>query len=225
MKFRNIVGVLLAASLLAGCSGVIDKKKAEYKKGAVQAPPLEVPPDLTRPEADQRYAIPGAEGGLVASYSEYTKQKTEQPCVTPASAPAAAPASTPAPVPAAKLQEHDGTKSIQLSEPFDRSWRKVGLALERAHMIVTDKDRSKGIYYVVAPLQGKKADKDKKQYDHLVVVRENQAGCEVAVTDGVGKSGTVSIRVVETLYQNLNAENVPGGTPSPEQGPGGHPPM
>ncbi len=76
-------------SLLAGCS-IFERKPVDYKAGAVQTPSLEVPPDLTVPETEQRYTIPGTDGEKVASYSEYTKRKTEQPCVAPASAPVAA---------------------------------------------------------------------------------------------------------------------------------------
>lgn len=224
MKLGNIVLGLAALALLAGCSSFSAKGKVDYKTGTVQLPPLEVPPELTTPESDQRYSIPGSEGGMVASYSEYSKQKPEQPCVAPAAvvAPPSAPAV--AAVPAPKLQENNGAKHIVLGEAFDRSWRRVGLALDRARIAVTDKDRSKGIYYIIVP--GKKADKDKvKVYDHLLLVREIPAGCDVSVTDPSGKSGVVSSRVIESVYQNLNSENLPGGNPPPAELPAGNPPM
>jgi outer membrane protein assembly factor BamC len=195
MQVRNIVLGFAAVSLLAGCS-IFDRKQVDYKAGAVQTQSLEVPPDLTVPESEQRYTIPGTDGEKVASYSEYTRKTTEQPCVAPASAPVAA---SPAPAPTAKLQDSNGTKSILLGEPFDRSWRKVGLALERARIAATDKDRSKGIYFIPAA-----PDKDKKkQPDHQIVVRESAAGCEVTVVDADGKSNAETTRLVETLYQNL----------------------
>jgi outer membrane protein assembly factor BamC len=37
---------------------------------------------------------------------------------------------------------------VQLSEDFDRAWRRVGLALDRTGFTVEDRDRSKGIYFV-----------------------------------------------------------------------------
>jgi outer membrane protein assembly factor BamC len=58
MKSRNIVFGFIAVSLLAGCS-MFDRKPVDYKAGAVETPPLEVPPDLTVPETEQRYIIPG----------------------------------------------------------------------------------------------------------------------------------------------------------------------
>lgn len=195
MQVRGVILGLAAVSLLAGCS-IFDRKPVDYKAGAIQTPSLEVPPDLTVPESEQRYTIPGTDGEKVASYSEYTRKTAEQPCVAPASAPVAA---NPAPAPAAKLRENDGTKSILLSEPFDRSWRKVGLALERARIAATDKDRSKGVYFVAAAV-----DKDKKkQPDNQIVVRENAGGCVVTVVDADGKSSAETTRLVEVLYQNL----------------------
>jgi uncharacterized lipoprotein len=196
MQVRNIVLGLAAVSLLAGCS-MFDRKQVDYKAGAIQTQPLEVPPDLTVPESEQRYTIPGTDGEKVASYSEYTRKTAEQPCVAPASA-AAAPVAAAAPT--ARLKESNGAKSILLGEPFDRSWRKVGLALERARIAATDKDRSKGVYFVAAA-----PDKDKKKRPDLqVVVRENAGNSEVTVVDADGKSNAETTRLVETLYRNLD---------------------
>ena len=191
MQVRNIVLGFAVVSLLAACS-IFDRKQVDYKAGAIQTRPLEVPPDLTVPESEQRYTIPGTDGAKVASYSEYTRKTAEQPCVAPAAPVAAA-------APTARLKESGGTKSILLGEPFDRSWRKVGLALERARIVATDKDRSKGVYFVAAA-----PDKDKKKRPDLqVVVRENAGNSEVTVVDADGKSNAETTRVVETLYQNL----------------------
>jgi outer membrane protein assembly factor BamC len=33
-------------------------------------------------------------------------------------------------------------------EPFDRAWRRIGLALDRVGFTVEDRDRQKGLYYV-----------------------------------------------------------------------------
>ncbi len=200
MKSRNIVFGFAAISLLAGCS-IFDRKQVDVKAGAVQVQPLEVPPDLTVPETEQRYTIPGTEGEKVASFSEYTKRKEEQPCVAPASAPAAA---SPAPTPSAKLQESNGVKSILLGEPFDRSWRRVGLALDHAKLVTTDKDRSKGIYFVAAAPGKDSKDSKKKLPDYQVVVREKPEGSEVTVVDQSGKSDTETARLIDVVYQNLD---------------------
>jgi len=42
----------------------------------------------------------------------------------------------------------NGLEALQVSEPFDRVWRRVGLALDRVGFTVEDRDRQKGIYFV-----------------------------------------------------------------------------
>ncbi|HEY5899301.1 MAG TPA: outer membrane protein assembly factor BamC, partial [Burkholderiales bacterium] len=42
----------------------------------------------------------------------------------------------------------DGAELLQVFEPFDRVWRRVGLALDRVGFTVEDRDRAKGIYFV-----------------------------------------------------------------------------
>jgi outer membrane protein assembly factor BamC len=42
----------------------------------------------------------------------------------------------------------DGSGTLQLQEPFDRAWRRVGLALDRVGFTVEDRDRSQGLYFV-----------------------------------------------------------------------------
>ncbi len=205
MKLRNIVFGFIAASLLAGCS-IFERKQADVKAGAVQVRPLEVPPDLTVPETEQRYTIPGTDE-KVASFSEYTKRKEEQPCVAPAATPAAA---APAQTPSARLQESNGIKSILLGEPFDRSWRRVGLALDHAKLVTTDKDRSKGIFFVPAA-PGK--DSKEKRPDYQVLVRETNGSCEVTVVDQNGKSDAETARLIEVVYQNLDKTDRGEGRP------------
>lgn len=42
----------------------------------------------------------------------------------------------------------DGAELLQVHEPFDRAWRRVGLALDRVGFTVEDRDRQKGLYFV-----------------------------------------------------------------------------
>jgi len=51
--------------------------------------------------------------------------------------------------PKAKFVEVAGNKGfIELSVGFDRSWRDVGLALDRSNFTVEDRNRSEGVYFV-----------------------------------------------------------------------------
>ncbi len=72
-------------------------------------------------------------------------------------------AAAPRPTERAKLtRAADGTGALELDEPFDRAWRRVGLALDRVGFTVEDRDRSKGYYFVryVDPESDVKTKKD-----------------------------------------------------------------
>jgi outer membrane protein assembly factor BamC len=45
-------------------------------------------------------------------------------------------------------KEADGSLNLALTDPFDRAWRRVGLALDRIGFLVEDRDRSSGAFYV-----------------------------------------------------------------------------
>ncbi len=47
-----------------------------------------------------------------------------------------------------KLLADNGMNYLETDEGFDRSWRRVGLALDRIGFTVEDRDRSKGVYFV-----------------------------------------------------------------------------
>jgi len=48
----------------------------------------------------------------------------------------------------ARLEKADGLSKLIVDDPFDRAWRRVGLALDRTGFTVVDRDRSTGTYYV-----------------------------------------------------------------------------
>ena len=51
--------------------------------------------------------------------------------------------------PKAKFVQEDNNKGyIELSTGFDRSWRDIGLALDRSNFTVEDRNRSEGVYFV-----------------------------------------------------------------------------
>lgn len=139
------------------------------------------------------------------------------------------PSSTPDTV---ALQETaEGGKRIVLSEPFDKSWRKVGLALEQTGIAVGDLDRANGIYFVNAPnkIEQKKsllerlkfwrADKNIEPGDsskpgdnskpgessarYQVTVVENNSVCEVNVLKVEGGRDETSQLILESLYKQL----------------------
>lgn len=46
------------------------------------------------------------------------------------------------------VKETDGSATLVLNDPFDRAWRRVGLALDRIGFVIEDKDRSNGVFFV-----------------------------------------------------------------------------
>jgi outer membrane protein assembly factor BamC len=48
----------------------------------------------------------------------------------------------------ARVLNGQPSAALELDEPFDRAWRRVGLALDRSGFSVEDRDRAGGLYYV-----------------------------------------------------------------------------
>lgn len=46
------------------------------------------------------------------------------------------------------VKESDGSARLLLNDPFDRAWRRVGLALDRVGFVIEDRDRSNGLFFV-----------------------------------------------------------------------------
>lgn len=78
VKWHALVAVLLPLAI-AGCSwdSLFEGKGIEYKS-ASKLPPLEVPPDLTKPGSDNRYAVPDLPTSSTATYSQYNLERTGQ---------------------------------------------------------------------------------------------------------------------------------------------------
>ncbi len=84
---RTAVIVMAAAGLgLSGCkSTLFEGKKIDYKS-ASKTRPLEVPPDLTQPNVDERYVVPDVAPGGTATYSDYARDRASQPAGSPVAA-------------------------------------------------------------------------------------------------------------------------------------------
>ncbi|QNM97985.1 outer membrane protein assembly factor BamC [Chitinimonas koreensis] len=82
-------------------------------------------------------------------------------------------ASLPAGPARAQLVMLDGKQTVQLDEGFDRSWRRVGLALERAGYSISDRDRSLGLYYIRPSAFRKNKDDGGGFWDKLAFWRDD----------------------------------------------------
>ena len=50
--------------------------------------------------------------------------------------------------PSSRVASINNQPVVVMNEPFDRAWRRVGLALDRTGFTVEDRDRSQGTYFV-----------------------------------------------------------------------------
>ncbi|EHR71659.1 putative lipoprotein [Burkholderiales bacterium JOSHI_001] len=69
------------------------------------------------------------------------KEETVRTSVAAVAAPAAAPAR-------ARVLAGAPGAALEVDEPFDRAWRRVGVTLDRSGFTVEDRDRNAGLYYV-----------------------------------------------------------------------------
>jgi len=90
-KLASGSAVVVATIVLSGCSGsLLESKKIDYKSAAV-APTrstLEIPPDLTAPTADDRYAVPDINPKGTATFSAYNAERSGQAASGGAATPA-----------------------------------------------------------------------------------------------------------------------------------------
>lgn len=113
----------------------------------------------------------------------------------------------------ASLEEiFDGSKIIIINDAFDRSWRRAGLAIERAGLAVEDRDRARGIYFL-HPAKREKGWIDKLMFwqddedagkRYRVNIKDGGAVCEVSVTDRDGANDETSGKILEAIYKNIN---------------------
>jgi outer membrane protein assembly factor BamC len=137
--------------------------------------------------------------------------------VAASAVPAISPAAVSAPELAgtASLREIAGGNTIiVVNDPFDRAWRKAGLAIESAGLAVEDKDREKGIYYL-RPIKIETGWMDKMKFwksnedtarHYRVNVRDGGASSEVSITDQNGASNKASKQMLEAMFKNINKQ-------------------
>jgi outer membrane protein assembly factor BamC len=111
---------------------------------------------------------------------------------------------------------------LKVNEPFDRAWRRVGLALDRVGFTVEDRDRSKGLFFVryIDPDADAKSGKEKGFLDKLafwrkddpasrpqyrISVAESAGASEVQVqgADGKPDNSATAKRILSLLLEQL----------------------
>nr|WP_090182257.1 MULTISPECIES: outer membrane protein assembly factor BamC [unclassified Duganella] len=109
---------------------------------------------------------------------------------------------------------------VQVDEGFDRAWRRVGLALDRAGFTVEDRDRTQGIYFVryindTAESKGffsklfswgssDEAEKEAQRYRISVKAAEgNTSVVKVLSNAGATETGPVGEKILTLLHEQL----------------------
>lgn len=199
MRFSSVRVWALAGLVLfaVGCSGTGDKKNPYRARQA--RPPLQVPPDLTRPPTDADLSASVADTAPSATHSR--------------------PGEGPPLLPLEKAQLDAQRNVLTVRDDLSRAWHTVGQALDQAGFVVEDRDEAKGLYYVRynGPSARKakrsiwsrwfkaKAQPDAKGSQYQV--RLDRAGdeTEVRVLDAKGAmlSREAARRLLDPLHQQL----------------------
>ncbi len=114
--------------------------------------------------------------------------------------------------------------ALKVYEPFDRAWRRVGLALDRVGFTVEDRDRQKGLYFVryadpeseMTRKDGERGvlarlfdfgskDSKVKAEQFRVQVRQDASGSRINVLnkDGGAESSKTAQRILALLHDQL----------------------
>ena len=113
-----------------------------------------------------------------------------------------------------------GAPLLTLQMPFDRAWRRVGLALDRVGFTVFDRNRSEGVYYVryidtdvatkkkkgfIKRLFSRGGKKVVEKDEYQVRVRADGTVSRVQVTDEKGRpeNSRIASRILNLLYDEL----------------------
>ncbi|MBM3385269.1 MAG: outer membrane protein assembly factor BamC [Betaproteobacteria bacterium] len=125
---------------------------------------------------------------------------------------------------AALSKDIGGIETLEVFEPFDRTWRRVGLALDRIGFAVEDRDRQKGEYFVryadpeaeMAKLDDKRgmlsrlafwkpSDRKEKTEQYRIHVHQLDGKCVVQVLakDSAAEGSRSSRRIISLLHEQL----------------------
>jgi outer membrane protein assembly factor BamC len=110
----------------------------------------------------------------------------------------------------ARLEKSADGPKLYVDDPFDRAWRRVGLALDRTGFTVVDRDRSSGLYYVRyadPDADMTRKDRDKSWLAKLMFWK----------TDDKDKPEQYRIKVVEATPQSVVSVQDTAGNPEKSQ--------
>jgi outer membrane protein assembly factor BamC len=145
------------------------------------------------------------------------------PVIAPAAVQAQATAvrSAGEPVNARLVNSADGrAERLDVDDPFDRAWRRVGLALDRGGFTVEDRDRARGVYFVrfldpdyeakrrgeqgfFSKILGREVKIDAPQFRVQLVDQGARTAVSVLTRDGQPESTTTGDKILTLLRDQL----------------------
>jgi outer membrane protein assembly factor BamC len=162
-----------------------------------------------------------SEPALEAEMLHRLQLRFQEPASGAAAAAPQAVATPPAPQNARLIRgAGESDTRVQIDEPFDRAWRRVGLALDRGGFTVEDRDRTRGLYFVryldpeyeakqreqqgvLSRIFGREAKIDAQQF--RIQVASAASGTEVKVLDRDGKpeAGATGTKILAQITEQL----------------------
>ncbi len=115
----------------------------------------------------------------------------------------------------------DGSRVLNVQDTYDRAWRRAGLAVERIGFVITDRDRSQGVYHVRRTLTDlereqaesfmsklafwSKAEEKKKaaQVEYIVQLRQEPSRTALTVKPKGEADPAVEQQLLEGLLKQL----------------------
>jgi outer membrane protein assembly factor BamC len=162
---------------------------------------------------------------LEAEILQMLAQRFAAPARTQTAAAAGAPAAVataPVQPETSRMVAADGANParVVIDEPFDRAWRRVGLALDRGGFTVEDRDRAKGVYFVryidpvaeqkqrdsqgfLSKLFGRDVKIEAQQFRVLVAAEGARSVVTVQDRDGKGDGGATSNKILAQVNDQL----------------------
>ncbi len=167
---------------------------------------------------EQRKPEPEYEAEILNRMMQYLGAPKEE--ATQIALAAVSPAAAAARVDQAQIVRVGGVSSLSMNDTFDRSWRRVGLALDRVGFTVVDRDRTAGTYFVryadpdtiannepgiLDKLKFWRTDTKEVAEQYRITVKETAGKTDVRVLDSKGTPDATAIgtRIVTLLHAQL----------------------
>ena len=133
------IGIVALVALAAGCSLLPDSKKIDYGTAA-KAPPLDIPPDLTRPSNSTQYSAPNVATTGTAIFSQVNaknqvakNQKTDESILPEGSRGVA------------RIERQGNHRWLVVSVPEDKAWNVTKAFWQENGFVIKKEDAQTGV--------------------------------------------------------------------------------